>query len=79
METDTTTHKVIPIQQVPYSRSRQAGESQTVLDHIVKDFADNPKAMQYFYDLFQKVYCQGEEVHTRACLSARLAFKHQRN
>jgi len=47
---------------MPYSRSRQAGESQTVLDHIVKDFEDNPKAMQYFYDLFQKVYCHGEEV-----------------
>lgn len=59
---DTKTHKVIPIQTVPYSRSRQAGESQTVLDQITKDFDDNPKAMQYFYDLFQKVYCQGEEV-----------------
>jgi benzoyl-CoA reductase/2-hydroxyglutaryl-CoA dehydratase subunit BcrC/BadD/HgdB len=59
---DTNTHKVIPIQPVPYSRSRQAGESQTVLDQITKDFADNPNAMQYFYDLFQRVYCQGEEV-----------------
>ena len=55
-------HKVIPIQPVPYSRSRQAGESQTVLDHIVNDFPDNPAAMQYFYDLFQKVYCLGEDV-----------------
>lgn len=58
----TKAHTVIPIQPVPYSRSRQAGESQTVLDQITKDFADNPKAMQYFYDLFQRVYCQGEEV-----------------
>ena len=33
-----------------------------MLDHIVRDFDDNPKAMQYFYDLFQKVYCQGAEV-----------------
>ena len=56
------THKVIPIQPVPYSRSRQAGESQTVLDQITKDFDDNPQAMQYFYDLFQKVYCHGEAV-----------------
>lgn len=59
---ENKTHKVIPIQPVPYSRSRQAGESQTVLDHIVNDFSDNPVAMQYFYDLFQKVYCLGEEV-----------------
>ena len=52
--------KIIPIQPVPYSRSRQAGEAQTVLDHIVDDFQDNPESMQYFYDLFRRVYCQGE-------------------
>lgn len=52
--------KIIPIQLAPYSRSRQAGESQTVLDHIVDDFQDNPESMQYFYDLFRRVYCHGE-------------------
>ena len=57
--------RVIPIQQVPYGRSRQAGEAQTVLDHIVDDFQDNPASMQYFYDLFRGVYCHGEEIpHT---------------
>ena len=56
------TSQVIPIQHIPYSRSRQAGESQDVLDHIVDDFQDNPESMQYFYDLFRRVYCHGEEV-----------------
>jgi benzoyl-CoA reductase/2-hydroxyglutaryl-CoA dehydratase subunit BcrC/BadD/HgdB len=55
-------HQVIPIQPAPYSRSRQAGEAQTVLDHIVDDFQENPAAMQYFYDLFRGVYCHGDEI-----------------
>jgi benzoyl-CoA reductase/2-hydroxyglutaryl-CoA dehydratase subunit BcrC/BadD/HgdB len=54
--------RVIPIQPVPYSRSRQAGEAQSVLDHIVDDYQDNPQSMHYFYDLFRRVYCQGEEL-----------------
>jgi benzoyl-CoA reductase/2-hydroxyglutaryl-CoA dehydratase subunit BcrC/BadD/HgdB len=60
METEAS--KIIPIQPTPYSRSRQAGESQDMLDHIVDDFQDNPESMQYFYDLFRRVYCHGEEV-----------------
>jgi benzoyl-CoA reductase/2-hydroxyglutaryl-CoA dehydratase subunit BcrC/BadD/HgdB len=60
--------KVIPIQSTPYARSRQAGESQEVLDHIVDDFQDNPASMQYFYDLYRKVYCQGEEVEHEGML-----------
>lgn len=54
--------KVIPIHPVPYNLSRQAGEAQTVLDHIVDDFQDNPESMKYFYELFRSVYCQGKEV-----------------
>jgi benzoyl-CoA reductase/2-hydroxyglutaryl-CoA dehydratase subunit BcrC/BadD/HgdB len=60
MENETS--KIIPIQPAPYSRSRQAGEAQTMLDHIVDDFQDNPQSMHYFYDLFRQVYCHGEEV-----------------
>lgn len=59
---------IIPIQPAPYSRSRQAGESQTVLDHIVDDFQDNPESMQYFYDLFRRVYCQGEALQHEGML-----------
>jgi benzoyl-CoA reductase/2-hydroxyglutaryl-CoA dehydratase subunit BcrC/BadD/HgdB len=59
---ENETHRVIPIQPAPYSRSRQAGEAQTCLDHIVEDFQDNPESMQYFYDLFRRVYCHGEDV-----------------
>jgi benzoyl-CoA reductase/2-hydroxyglutaryl-CoA dehydratase subunit BcrC/BadD/HgdB len=66
METENA--KVIPIQPMPYSRSRQAGESQDVLDHIVDDFLDNPASMQYFYDLYRKVYCHGEEVKHKGML-----------
>ncbi len=54
--------KIIPIQPAPYSRSRQAAESQNMLDHIVDDFQDNPQSMKYFYDLFRSVYCHGDEV-----------------
>lgn len=57
MESDA---KVIPIQPTPYNRSRQAAEAENVLDQIVDDFSDNPESMQYFYDLFRRVYCQGE-------------------
>lgn len=59
MESDA---KVIPIQPTPYNRSRQAAEAENVLDQIVDDFSDNPESMQYFYDLFRRVYCQGEEM-----------------
>lgn len=60
MENETS--KIIAIQPAPYSRSRQAAESQNMLDHIVDDFQDNPQSMQYFYELFRSVYCHGDEV-----------------
>ncbi len=60
--------KVIPIHAEPYGRSRQAGEAQDVLSHLVEDFEDNPASMQYFYDLFRRVYCHGEEVPHRGML-----------
>jgi len=43
-----------------YNRSRQAREAESVLDHITDRFDDNPKTMAYFYELFRRVYCQGE-------------------
>jgi benzoyl-CoA reductase/2-hydroxyglutaryl-CoA dehydratase subunit BcrC/BadD/HgdB len=52
----------LPLPATPYSRSRQAGEAQAMLDRIRDDFADNPKSMSYFYDLFDRVYCQGESL-----------------
>lgn len=49
----------------PYNLSRQAQEAENMLDRIEDDFADNPEAMGYFYDLFRRVYCQGEPLtHT---------------
>jgi len=50
------------ISPVPYTRTRQAREAETMLDRIVDEFDDNPSAMQYFYDLFRRVYCQGEAI-----------------
>lgn len=47
---------------LPYNRTRQAREAETVLDRITDDFDDNPAAMAYFYDLFRRTYCQGESV-----------------
>ncbi len=48
------------IEQPVYTQSRQAREAENVLDHITDRFDDNPRAMTYFYDLFRRVYCQGE-------------------
>jgi benzoyl-CoA reductase/2-hydroxyglutaryl-CoA dehydratase subunit BcrC/BadD/HgdB len=46
----------------PYNRSRQAREAENILDHITDRFDDNPQGMEYFYDLFRRLYCQGEEL-----------------
>ena len=43
-----------------YYLSRQAREAEATLEQLQDDFPDNPQAMQYFYDLFHRVYGQGE-------------------
>ena len=45
-----------------FNRSRQAREAEVVLDRITDDFDGNPEAMRYFYELFRRVYIQGEAV-----------------
>lgn len=45
-----------------YIRSRQAREAEAMLDKIVDSFDGNPERMTYFYDLFRRVYCHGEEL-----------------
>ncbi len=52
----------MPSEPQPFNRSRQAREAESILDHITDQFDDNPQAMEYFYDLFRRVYCQGEEI-----------------
>lgn len=47
---------------LPYTRSRQAREAETMLDRIVDGFDDNPATMGYFYDLFRRAYCHGDEM-----------------
>lgn len=49
-----------PKEPLPFGKTKQAREAEKVLNHIVDDFDDNPKAMDYFYDLFRRVYCRGE-------------------
>ena len=49
-----------PESQLAFQRSRQAREAEITLDHITDDFDGNPAAMQYFYDLFRRVFIQGE-------------------
>jgi benzoyl-CoA reductase/2-hydroxyglutaryl-CoA dehydratase subunit BcrC/BadD/HgdB len=51
-----------------YNMSRQAREAENVLDHITDRFDDNPQAMDYFYDLFRRVYCQGEALPRQGTL-----------
>ena len=41
----------------------QGMEAAGVLDQVEQGFADNPEAMQYFYDLFRDVYCKGIKAH----------------
>lgn len=43
-----------------FNRGRQAREAENILDHIVDRFEDNPQGMEYFYDLYRRIYCQGE-------------------
>lgn len=44
--------------------SRHQGmEAMQVLDIVEQGFSENPKAMQYFYDLFRDVYCNGIKPH----------------
>lgn len=54
--------------QSAYGRNRQESEAQTMLDRIEHGFNDNPQAMRYFYDLFNRVYCQGEAVEHQGML-----------
>ena len=41
---------------------RQAAEAEVMLNHIVDDFLENPEGMGYFYDLFRRVFIQGEAI-----------------
>lgn len=41
----------------------QGMEAGEVLDVVEKSFSGNPEAMQYFYDLFRDVYCNGVKAH----------------
>jgi benzoyl-CoA reductase/2-hydroxyglutaryl-CoA dehydratase subunit BcrC/BadD/HgdB len=50
------------IEQPAYHQGRQAREAENVLDQITDRFDDNPQGMAYFYDLFRRVYCQGERL-----------------
>ena len=47
----------------PFNLTHQAGEATRVLRRIKDDFPDNPEAMNYFYDLYEKVYCEGVALH----------------
>jgi benzoyl-CoA reductase/2-hydroxyglutaryl-CoA dehydratase subunit BcrC/BadD/HgdB len=47
----------------PFNLTHQAGEAARTLRSITDDFPDNPEAMSYFYDLYEKVYCEGVPLH----------------
>lgn len=47
----------------PFNLTQQASEATKVLRSITDDFPDNPEAMNYFYDLYEKVYCEGISLH----------------
>ncbi|MET0027206.1 MAG: double-cubane-cluster-containing anaerobic reductase [Candidatus Thiodiazotropha sp.] len=51
-----------------FQHTRQAREAEQTLDQITDRFDDNPKAMDYFYDLFRRVYCQGQALQREGTL-----------
>jgi len=52
------------IETAQHRHARHQGmEAGEVLDTVEKAFAGNPQNMQYFYDLFRDVYCNGIKPH----------------
>jgi len=50
---------------VAFNRTHQAIEAEKMLHRIKDDFVDNPKAMDYFYDLYEQTYCKGESLYDK--------------
>ncbi len=44
----------------------KAMEAVAMLDKIRHDFIEPPKNMEYFYDLYEKVYCKREPLHAKS-------------
>lgn len=44
---------------VAFNRTHMAIEAERVLQQIKDDFPDNPDAMNYFYDRYEQLYCEG--------------------
>ncbi|SCZ49105.1 double-cubane-cluster-containing anaerobic reductase [Thiohalomonas denitrificans] len=49
--------------QTEMARKQLSRESAQALNKIEKDFPDNPKAMDYFYELYRRIHCEGEVPH----------------
>ncbi|WP_457599548.1 double-cubane-cluster-containing anaerobic reductase [Hydrogenimonas sp.] len=45
-------------------RRHEAMEAVQMLDNLRHTFANPLASMEYFYDLFERVYCKGEKIHT---------------
>jgi len=55
----------LPVEEkkVAFNRTHQAIEAERMLRRIKDDFPDNPDAMDYFYDLYEQVYCEGRPLY----------------
>jgi benzoyl-CoA reductase/2-hydroxyglutaryl-CoA dehydratase subunit BcrC/BadD/HgdB len=51
-----------PSPETTFNRSRPAREADAILTRLTDEFDDPPTAMRYFYDLFRRVYVQGEDI-----------------
>ena len=60
------TNNIKPALETPRQKQNRhkAMEAVKVLNAIKQEFKEPPKAMNYFYDLFDKVYCKQEALHT---------------
>ena len=62
MNTKPAEHRI----ELPQERQNRhkAMEAVTVLNALREDFKAPPEGMSYFYDLFERVYCRQEALHT---------------
>lgn len=62
MNRQTRKHKIETPKQK--QNRHKAMEAITLLNKIKNDFKEPPKAMEYFYDLFERVHCKNESLHS---------------
>ncbi|WP_200762268.1 double-cubane-cluster-containing anaerobic reductase [Nitrosophilus alvini] len=65
IETNTAVQRKREIEDPQKRHSRhEAMEAVQMLDKLKYDFPHSLESMKYFYDLYERVYCKGEKIHS---------------